>query len=150
MHAHVRICRPVSDLERSGSLYRAGLQLDELGRFHDHAGFDGIMLGTAGLDYHLELTVCRSHALLPTPTEEELLVFYVPDRTRWLEACTRMLRAGFIECSPFNPYWKDRGRTFRDHDGYGIVLEQDTWTPSDPERETVTWGHDRGPESDER
>ena len=140
MHAHMRIARPVSDLERSVRSYRAGLQLDELGRFADHAGFDGVMLGSTGMHYHLELTFCRSHPLRPTPTEEDLLVFYVPDRTEWLDACARMLEAGFAEVSPFNPYWQGRGRTFRDHDGYGIVLEQDAWTASDLDRAPAAAG----------
>jgi hypothetical protein len=130
MHAHLRIARPVSDLQRSATLYGTGLALDELGRFHDHAGFDGVMLGKAGMDYHIELTVRRSHPVMPTPTWEDLLVFYLPERIDWLHACARMLDAGFNEVSPLNPYWQARGRTFRDHDGYSIVLEHAAWTAS--------------------
>jgi len=127
MQAHVRIARPVSDLERSVTLYRRGLAFDELGRFRDHAGFDGVMLGKAGMDYHIEFKVCRRHPLVPTPTQEDLLVFYLPERKDWLDVCARMLDAGFHEASPFNPYWQARGRTFHDHDGYSIVLEQAAW-----------------------
>lgn len=130
MRTHLRIARPVSDLERSVTLYRSGLDLDELGRFHDHAGFDGVMLGAPAMAYHLEFTWCRTHPLRPTPTEEDLLVFYVPGRAEWARACERMLDAGFCEVSPFNPYWLRRGRTFRDHDLYNVVLEQCAWTAS--------------------
>jgi catechol 2,3-dioxygenase-like lactoylglutathione lyase family enzyme len=124
---HLRIARPVSDLERSVAMYRDGLCLQELGRFENHAGFDGVMLGRPGLDHHLEFTVCRSHPLRPTPTEEDLLVFYFDDRSEWATACARMVEAGFAEATPFNPYWRERGRTFRDGDGYTVVLEQSAW-----------------------
>jgi hypothetical protein len=38
-----------------------------------------------------------------------------------------MLDAGFDEVAPFNPYWQARGRTFRDHDLYHVVLERSAW-----------------------
>ena len=124
---HLRIARPVSDLERSLHLYRDGLGLREIGRFADHAGFDGAMLGLPGMDYHLEFTFCRSHPVPPSPSDEDLLVFYVADRAEWQSACGRMLAAGFTAVEPFNPYWRQRGRTFVDHDGYRVVLEQSAW-----------------------
>ena len=124
---HLRIARPVSDLERSVALYRDGLGLQELGRFENHAGFDGVMLGWPGTGHHLEFTVCRSHPVRPTPTAEDLLVFYLQERSEWAAACARMLDAGFVEAMPFNPYWAERGRTFRDGDGYTVVLEQSAW-----------------------
>jgi catechol 2,3-dioxygenase-like lactoylglutathione lyase family enzyme len=136
MRTHLRIARPVSDLERSVMLYRRGLGLDELGRFHDHAGFDGVILGAPGMDYHLEFTFCRAHPLRPTATLDDLLVFYVSERADWAAVCARMLDAGFDEVAPFNPYWQVRGRTFRDHDSYNVVLEQSDWM-KDREHRTV-------------
>ena len=76
---HLRIARPVRSLERSTVMYRDGLQLEELGRFADHGGFDGVMLGRPRLPYHFELTHCRFHPVLPAPTPEDLIVFYLPD-----------------------------------------------------------------------
>jgi len=125
---HLRIARPVSALERSVAMYRKGLGLAEVGRFDDHEGFDGVMLGKPGLDYHFEFTHCRSHPVAPSPTPEDLVVFYVPAAAEWRDACRAMLAAGFAEVEPFNPYWRQRGRTFRDHDGYRVVLEQASWT----------------------
>lgn len=108
-------------------MYRAGLGFDELGRFADHAGFDGVMLGQAGLDYHLEFTVCRAHPLAPAPTPEDLLVFYLPQAAQWESACQSVLAAGFIEVAPYNPYWRQHGRSFADHDGYRLVLQCASW-----------------------
>jgi catechol 2,3-dioxygenase-like lactoylglutathione lyase family enzyme len=127
LRAHLRIARPARDLERAVRLYREGLALIELGRFADHDGFDGVMLGAPAMDYHLELTHCRSHPVEPSPTVDDLLVFYIADRSEWEAACARALAAGFAPVQPFNPYWLQRGRTFRDHDGYRVVLEQSAW-----------------------
>ncbi len=127
MHAHLRIARPVSSLERSVAMYRTGLSLQEIGRFENHEGFDGVMLGNPGLNYHFEFTYCRTHPVSPTPTPEDLIVIYLPEPNEWQSACNLMLKAGFIESNPFNPYWQQRGRTFEDHDHYRVVLEQASW-----------------------
>jgi len=131
MDAHLRIARPVSSLERSVAMYTQGLGVREIGRFEDHEGFDGVMLGNPGLGYHFEFTHCRAHPVTPTPTPEDLLVVYLPELGEWHKACSLMLGAGFVEARPFNPYWQQRGRTFQDHDGYRIVLEQASWSPAD-------------------
>jgi catechol 2,3-dioxygenase-like lactoylglutathione lyase family enzyme len=127
MPAHLRIARPVSNLNRSVALYRDGLGLQVLGRFENHEGFDGVMLGNAGTGFHFEFTFCRLHPVPPAPTPEDLLVFYFPSRDAWEKACSRMLEAGFVEVKAFNPYWQQRGRTFEDDDHYRVVLEQSSW-----------------------
>ena len=129
MLAHLRIARPVTQLARSVAMYRQGLGLQEIGAFADHAGFDGVMLGCAGDDagFHFEFTVCRAHPLPPSPTAEDLLVFYEPDPQAWESRCRDMLAAGFAEVEPFNPYWAANGRTFEDPDGYRVVIQQARW-----------------------
>lgn len=128
MLAQLRIARPVSALERSVAMYREGLGLREIGRFEDHEGFDGVMLGGPGLDYHFEFTHCRSHPVAPTPTPEDLVVFYLADPAEWRKVCNSMLKAGFNEVASFNPYWRKRGRTFEDPDRYRVVLQQARWS----------------------
>lgn len=127
MHAHLRIARPVRDLERSVALYVAGLGLEVLDRFEDHEGFDGVMLGRPGLDYHFEFTFCRLHPIAPLSSPEDLIVLYVPELGEWQERCSRMLAAGFAPVQPFNPYWARHGRTFEDPDGYRVVLQRENW-----------------------
>ena len=126
----LRIARPVGDLERSVAMYRDGLGLHELGRFEDHAGFDGVMLGLPDATWHFEFTVCRAHPVRPSPTPEDLAVFYLPDAAQWQARCAAMAAAGFREVDSFNPYWQQRGRTFEDADGYRVVLQQAEWDPS--------------------
>ena len=108
-------------------MFRHGLGLEELGRFVDHEGFDGAMLGTPGAAYHLEFTHCKSHPVSPSPTPEDLLVYYVPEPTDWLSRCEAMLAAGFREAESYNPYWTRNGRTFEDPDGYRVVICRIAW-----------------------
>ena len=123
----LRIARPVSDLKRSQEMYCLGLGLSVVGSFEAHDGFDGVMLGHAGANYHFEFTVCREHRIAPAPTQEDLAVFYLESRGEWEKTCASMLRAGFVQVPSFNPYWDIRGRTFVDHDGYRVVLQNGAW-----------------------
>jgi GNAT superfamily N-acetyltransferase/catechol 2,3-dioxygenase-like lactoylglutathione lyase family enzyme len=124
---HVRIVRPVSDLIRSRRMYCNGLGLRVIGSFEDHDGFDGVMLGRAGATFHFEFTHARTHSVRPAPTVEDLIVLYVPQEADWHAACARMTTAGFRHVEAFNPFWASRGRTFADHDGYRVVIQQDDW-----------------------
>ncbi|MES2609116.1 MAG: VOC family protein [Pseudomonadota bacterium] len=130
MHIHLRIARPVSDLARSVAQYTQGLGLEQLGSFKDHAGFDGAMIGTPGAGFHWEFTFCTSHPVVPAPTPEDLLVFYVPQPEAWQARCEAMRNAGFAETEPFNPYWASSGRTFEDPDGYRVVIQCTAWGES--------------------
>lgn len=125
---HLRIARPVKDLDLTACKYRSGLGLQEIGRFTDHEGFDGIMLGFPLSNYHLEFTVCRSRPLKASPTPDDLLVFYVPEVGEWSSKCQSMRDAGFKEVQSLNPYWGQCGSTFEDDDGYRVVIQRATWS----------------------
>jgi hypothetical protein len=99
MRAHLRIARPVSSLARSVTMYAKGLSLQEIGRFQDHGGFDGVMLGNHGLSYHFEFTYCRAHPVAPSPTPEDLIIIYLPELEDWRRTCSLMLETGFVEVS---------------------------------------------------
>jgi catechol 2,3-dioxygenase-like lactoylglutathione lyase family enzyme len=152
MQHHLRIARPVSDLAATQAMYCRGLGLRVIGSFEDHDGFDGVMLGVAGSNYHFEFTRCRSHPVVPTPTAEDLAVFYIPAPAEWQGACACMLAAGFRQVLAFNPYWDLRGRTYEDADGYRIVLQNAEWSNAETTAETERPGHHdaRGSAKDER
>jgi hypothetical protein len=86
------------------------------------------MLGIDGTNYHFEFTRCRSHPVVPTPTAEDLIVFYLPTHSEWRSVCDNLHAAGFAKVPSLNPYWDLRGHTYKDHDGYRIVLQNDEWT----------------------
>jgi hypothetical protein len=127
MRTQLRIARPVTDLSATAAMYIQGLELEIIGEFNDHDGFDGIMLGTSAQDHHFEFTFCRNHPIQPSPTQEDLLVFYLPKAEEWEQRCSRMLAAGFREVQSFNPYWAQSGRTFEDRDGYRLVIQRAGW-----------------------
>ena len=125
--AHLRVARPTDDLEAVARFYRDGLGLDVLYEFKDHDGWDGIMLGRKGAGYHLEFTRKAGHCAGKAPTEDNLLVFYLPDRAAWQRAVERLQRHGHRPVPAFNPYWDRHGRTFADPDGYRVVLQNAAW-----------------------
>jgi hypothetical protein len=109
-------------------MYCRGLGLRVVGSFENHDGFDGVMLGLPGASYHFEFTRLRDHPVVPAATAEDLAVFYIPARDEWERACAGMLAAGFEPVASFNPYWDVHGRTYRDPDGYRIVLQNAEWS----------------------
>ncbi len=123
----LRVARPTRDLRAATHFYTRALGLEVLASFTDHAGIDGVMLGHAAWPYHLELTRRRDDPAMPAPTDEDLLVFYLPAAAEWSAAVQRMRDAGAPEVPAANPYWAERGVTFADPDGYRIVLANLTW-----------------------
>ena len=93
----LRVARPTDHLDQVSAMYVAGLGFEVLGSFEDHEGFDGVMLGHPKEPYHLEFTAHRGHPVGRAPTQDHLLVFYVPEEASWLRACERMVQAGFRE-----------------------------------------------------
>jgi hypothetical protein len=87
------------------------------------------MLGRKGAAYHLEFTRKAGHTAGRAPTEDNLLVFYLPDEADWKAAVDRLEAAGHRPVEAFNPYWDKNGRTFEDPDGYHVVLQNAAWDP---------------------
>lgn len=125
--AHLRIARPTDDLAAVIRFYCSGLGFAQLAEFADHDGFDGVMLGHPGAAFHLEFTCQPGHPASQAPTEENLLVFYLPDVAAWQQAVDRLIAHGCLPVPSFNPYWDRRGRTFVDPDGYRVVLQNAAW-----------------------
>ena len=108
-------------------MYQLGLDLEILGKFEDHSGFDGVIIGNRNSQYHLEFTHHREAQAPRSNSKENLLVFYMPDETAWGDAVKRMLHAGFISVVAINPYWAENGATFEDLEGYRVVLSKENW-----------------------
>ena len=128
--AHLRVARPTDRLARAVAFYRDVLGFAELGRFTGHGGFDGVMLGHAGAGYHLELTTQPGHRAGDAPTQDHLLVFYVPDPDAWQATVDHIERQGARPVPACNPYWDRAGRTYVDPDGYRVVIQRGTWPPT--------------------
>jgi hypothetical protein len=85
------------------------------------------MLGRPGDAYHFEFTHAHGHDAGRAPTEDNLVVFYMPDRDAWEAAILRMKSQGYTTVPSFNPYWDRQGVTFEDCDGYRVVLQNADW-----------------------
>lgn len=125
---HLRVARPTDHMDAIIAFYRDGLGLSVLGSFEDHDGFDGVMLGDPSAAYHFEFTRKRGHAAGRAPTEDNVIVFYLPDEADWRRAVERMIAQGYAPVQSFNPYWDVNGRTFEDADGYRVVLQHAAWS----------------------
>jgi catechol 2,3-dioxygenase-like lactoylglutathione lyase family enzyme len=119
----VRVARPTDKLDEVVRFYTEGLGLTVLGGFDNHAGYDGIMVGLPGADYHLEFTSHVDGSPCPAPTQENLLVFYMASEEHLSEAVERVRRAGYQSVGLENPYWADNGGIgFEDPDGWRVVF----------------------------
>ena len=125
----LRVARPTDHLGDVVQFYRDGVGLIEIGVFQDHEGFDGVMLGLPEASYHLEFTRQRDHTAGRAPTQENLLVFYLPSREEWQAAIDRMVGAGYAPVASYNPYLDRTGCTFEDPDGYRVVFQNAAWPP---------------------
>ncbi|MEX0817072.1 MAG: VOC family protein [Gaiellales bacterium] len=123
MQMQVRFARHTDRLAEVVRFYRDGLGLPEIGRFEDHDGYDGVFLELPGTDTHLEFTRGGQHEA-PSPHPESLLVLYLGGLEGVNEACERV---GAQPVEPANPYWKARGVTLVDPDGFRVVLVPDSW-----------------------
>ncbi len=123
----IRIARPTDQLEKVVRFYTDGLGFQILYRFEDHEGFDGVMVGISGEPYHFEFTQHRGHSVGRAPTQDHLIVFYLPDQREWQGVVAQMKAIGYEPVKSYNPYWERSGVTFEDPDGYRVVLQNAPW-----------------------
>ncbi|UYX50528.1 VOC family protein [Bacillus thuringiensis] len=119
-----RIARPTDKFEEVIAFYGEGLGLKRIGEFYDHDGYDGVMFGLPDEEYHLEFTRHIDGSPCPAPTKDNLLVFYIREYNEIEKVSKRLHAMGYDEVEPENPYWKKKGITIEDPDGWRIVLMQ--------------------------
>ena len=124
----VRVARPTNDLVAIRRFYVDAVGLKKVGEFRDHEGFDGLMLGIAGATWHLEFTSSEHHVAPRAPSEDNLVVLYIPSEVEYKGSIRRMIDHGYSPVKSLNPYWDRVGTTFEDHDGYRIVFSRQSWT----------------------
>ncbi|WP_439437083.1 VOC family protein [Salinivibrio costicola] len=123
----MRVARPTDNLADITNMYCEGLGFELLGTFSGHNDFDGAIIGHPHHNYHLEFTHHRGTHVGPAPSQENLLVFYLPDHAAWQAACQQIEAAGFKPVPSYNSYWDKDGCTFEDLDGYRVVLQNREW-----------------------
>ena len=123
----LRIARPTDNLAKVVEMYKKGLGFHVLAEFENHNGFDGVVLGNPKERYHIEFTHHHDVSVGKAPTDDNLLVFYIEDKSEWDESCAQAALAGFIHVTSYNPYRDMLGKTYQDVDGYRIVFQNSAW-----------------------
>jgi catechol 2,3-dioxygenase-like lactoylglutathione lyase family enzyme len=117
----LRSARPTNDLAALERFYTA-LGCEVVGRFEDHQGFDGLILGGRDAAWQIEFVRERGVTAPRAPTPEHLLVFYLDDENELHRRAERLIGLGARELAAHNPYWAACARCFEDPDGYVAVL----------------------------
>lgn len=118
-----RMARPTHQMDKIINFYHKGLGLEIVGSFKDHDGYDGIMFGLPSVHYHLEFTQHTEAKPTPPPSDDNLLVFYIPDTEARDALVNKLTGMGYRIVEPENPYWNRNGVTIADPDGWRIVLQ---------------------------
>jgi catechol 2,3-dioxygenase-like lactoylglutathione lyase family enzyme len=113
-----RVARHTERLDEVVAFYRDRLGLRERGRFHDHAGYDGVFLELPGGAGELEFTA-GGGAGAPLPHPESRLVLSFDSAA---ERDALAARAGVDPVVPENPYWREHGIALADPDGFVVIL----------------------------
>jgi hypothetical protein len=123
----LRIARATDNLEEITKMYVSGLGFKLLGKFENHDGFSGSIIGHENHLFHLEFTHHIGSKVGTAPTKDNLLVFYVTAEAEWVNSCSLIEMAGFKSVVSYNPYWEKIGNTYEDIDGYRVVLSRSEW-----------------------
>lgn len=118
-----RVARPTHQINKIIEFYTKGLGLEVVGSFTAHDGYDGVMIGLPNVDYHLEFTQHIHAKPVAPPSDDNLLVFYIPNKEERDTIVARLESMGHRAVEPENPYWKEHGITICDPDGWRIVLQ---------------------------
>jgi len=117
----MRFARHVKNLKKMEHFYVTHLGLSVIGSFKDHNGYDGIILSSEGDQWQIEFTTSanRPHH---SYDEDDLLVLYFDTPEKYEAVIERLDAARVIEFAPLNPYWEERGKLYKDPEGFRVVL----------------------------
>lgn len=119
--AQIRIARPTDKFMEVMDFYEKGVGLPRLTDFAGN-GYTGVIYGLPGSSHHLEFITHENGSPCPAPTEDNLLVLYIPEKDQVNRIAERLFSMGYEEVEPENPYWEEKGITIEDPDGWRIVL----------------------------
>ncbi|WP_173918233.1 VOC family protein [Halobacillus sp. Marseille-Q1614] len=118
---YMRIARPTTKIEPMRHFYGEVLGLKLIGEFN-HNGYHGLLYGLPDQTVHLELLQSDHDLETKAPSKDHLLVFYLNTKEEIEQQKSYFRKYGFEPVEPLNPYWKDKGYTFEDPEGWRIVF----------------------------
>lgn len=116
-----RFARHTNNLEQIKSFYIDVLGFQLLGGFENHNGYDGIFIGRANENWHLEFTK-SDEVVFFNFNDDDIIVFYPKNKIDFDLIMNKIqsLNIDFIKGK--NPYWNENGKMILDPDGYKIVI----------------------------
>lgn len=116
-----RFARHTQDIEKLKYFYTSIFDFEVLGSFKNHDGYDGIFLGKAGENWHLEFT---QNAEKPDSKfdDDDLLVFYPKTNDAYQSILNKLEEYNVPILEAKNPYWKNNGICIEDCDHYKIII----------------------------
>ncbi|MGY5354794.1 VOC family protein [Wenyingzhuangia sp. IMCC45467] len=116
-----RAARHTNNLEVISNFYVNILNLEILGSFKNHNGYDGVFIGEKECDWHLEFTVSKSKPQ-NTFDEDDLFVFYPQSKKEYAQILKNIQQNNISLNIAKNPYWAKNGVLIQDPDGYNIII----------------------------
>lgn len=116
-----RYARHSNNISQLETFYTQIVGLEYLGGFQNHDGYDGVFVGNADADWHLEFT-SNGEYCAQRFDEDDILVFYVYSQVELTCIKRRIEKANIPIEAPRNPYWKSNGIMISDPDGYKVVF----------------------------
>lgn len=116
-----RFARHTNNLVQIKSFYIDILGLELLGGFENHNGYDGIFIGKANENWHLEFTK-SDETIAFNFGEEDILVFYPNTKLEFELIHDRIESHSIKFIDSKNPYWNENGKMILDPDGYRVVI----------------------------
>jgi hypothetical protein len=116
-----RFARHTNNLEQIKSFYIDFLGFQLLGGFENHNGYDGIFIGRANENWHLEFT--KSEEIVHFNfNDDDIIVFYPKNKIDFDLIMNKIQSQNIDFIKAKNPYWNENGKMILDPDGYKIVI----------------------------
>lgn len=116
-----RVARHTEDLSKIIKFYTEVLQLEIIGNFIAHDGYDGVFIGKHDHSWHLEFTISTTKPKHQFD-DDDALIFYPNSQLEFNTIKERITNDNIqIVVSP-NPYWNKNAIVIRDPDGYTIII----------------------------
>lgn len=116
-----RFARHTNNLEQIKSFYIDILGFELLGGFENHNGYDGIFIGRANENWHLEFT--KSEEIVHFNfNDDDIIVFYPKNKIDFDLIMNKIQSQNIDFIKAKNPYWNENGKMILDPDGYKIVI----------------------------
>jgi catechol 2,3-dioxygenase-like lactoylglutathione lyase family enzyme len=116
-----RFARHTNNLEQIKSFYIDVLGFQLLSGFENHNGYDGIFIGRANENWHLEFT--KSEEIVHFNfNDDDIIVFYPKNKIDFDLIMNKIQSQNIDFIKAKNPYWNENGKMILDPDGYKIVI----------------------------